>query len=140
MSSVPRMPTLATASCCTGPTRLAGEHVQVRQHEVGLLLEVDLGVAERREPLLVRRTSSGSLPWMFGISRMNWSIEDASAAEAATRIASPTTTTGVDEHGRGGRRQRGDPFDQPVHDRADDERDQPGEEEDQDDVAEEVEG
>ena len=74
---------------------LAGEHVQVRQHEVGLLLEVDLGVAERREPLLVGRTSSGSLLRMSGISRMNWSIEDASAAEAATRIASPITTTRV---------------------------------------------
>ena len=77
------------------PDELAGEHVQVRQHEVGLLLQVDLGVAERREPLLVGPHELRQLARMAGISRMNWSIEDASAAEAATRIASPTTTTRV---------------------------------------------
>ena len=136
---LPKTPMLATATDWSGPTSSDAQCCR---------LATICGACPTRSTWNPN-PASRSWSWVrklvswssrFGASWMNWLIDEARVADAWTRIASSTHDDREvdDDHGPGLGQPRDQP-DEPVDQRQQGEREQPGEEEQQQDVAERVE-
>ena len=138
--TLPEDPEARDGDVLEGLDQLARVVVEVREHEAGLLGEVDLAEAEPFEALLpgledrrqvvAQRGHAGD----EGRDRVREGARDHDQQQDRGAEQEP-----VDEHDGRDARQRGDVPDEEPDERAQDEREQPRQEEDEDDVAEEVE-